>query len=189
MFRRGRLYRGHKVLPYCARCGTTLSSHEVAQGYKDVKDPSAYVALDLIAEKGTTTRRRILVWTTTPWTLVSNVALAVNPTLEYVELRKRKSETDETVILALSRIPAVLGDDFAGRWETVRSFRGSELVGRSVQAATRLGGVQGRQARGDHRRVLRVRRRRYRRRAHGAPRSVRTITRRDNGMDLRSCNP
>jgi len=52
MFRRGRLYRGHKVLPYCARCGTTLSSHEVAQGYKDVKDPSAYVALDLVEEKG-----------------------------------------------------------------------------------------------------------------------------------------
>jgi isoleucyl-tRNA synthetase len=129
MFRRGRLYRGHKVLPYCARCGTTLSSHEVAQGYKDVKDPSAYVALDLVEEKGAKTRRRILVWTTTPWTLVSNVALAVNPTLEYVELRKRKSETDETIILALSRTPAVLGDDFAGRWETVRSFRGSELVG------------------------------------------------------------
>jgi isoleucyl-tRNA synthetase len=129
MFRRGRLYRGHKVLPYCARCGTTLSSHEVAQGYKDVKDPSAYVALDLVEEKGTKTRRRILVWTTTPWTLVSNVALAVNPTLEYVELRKRKSEIDETIILALSRTPAVLGDDFAGRWETVRSFRGSELVG------------------------------------------------------------
>ncbi|HEX7595621.1 MAG TPA: isoleucine--tRNA ligase [Gemmatimonadaceae bacterium] len=129
MFRRGRLYRGHKVLPYCARCGTTLSSHEVAQGYKDVKDPSAYVALDLIAEKGAKTRRRILVWTTTPWTLVSNVALAVNPTLEYVELRKRKSETGETIILALSRTPGVLGDDFAGRWETVRSFRGSELVG------------------------------------------------------------
>ena len=129
MFRRGRLYRGHKVLPYCARCGTTLSSHEVAQGYKDVKDPSAYVALDLVEEKGAKTRRRILVWTTTPWTLISNVALAVNPTLEYVELRKRKSETDETIILALARTPAVLGDDFAGRWETVRSFRGSELVG------------------------------------------------------------
>ena len=129
MFRRGRLYRGHKVLPYCARCGTTLSSHEVAQGYKDVKDPSAYVALDLVEEKGAKTRRRILVWTTTPWTLISNVALAVNPTLEYVELRKRKSETDETIILALARTPAVLGDDFAGRWETVRSFRGTELVG------------------------------------------------------------
>jgi isoleucyl-tRNA synthetase len=130
MFRRGRLYRGHKVLPYCARCGTTLSSHEVAQGYKDVKDPSAYVALDLIDEKNAKTRRRIVVWTTTPWTLVSNVALAVNPALEYVELRKSKSETDETIILALARTPAVLGDDFAGRWETLRSFRGSDLVGK-----------------------------------------------------------
>ena len=130
MFRAGRLYRGHKVLPYCARCGTTLSSHEVAQGYKDVKDPSAYVALDLVEDKSAKTRRRILLWTTTPWTLVSNVALAVNPTLEYVELRKRKSETDETIILALARTPAVLGDDFAGRWETVGSFRGSDLVGK-----------------------------------------------------------
>ncbi|HEX9127904.1 MAG TPA: isoleucine--tRNA ligase [Gemmatimonadaceae bacterium] len=130
MFRAGRLYRGHKVLPYCARCGTTLSSHEVAQGYKDVKDPSAYVALDLVEDKGAKTRRRILLWTTTPWTLVSNVALAVNPTLEYVELRKRKSETGETIILALARTPAVLGDDFAGRWETVGSFRGSDLVGK-----------------------------------------------------------
>ena len=131
MFRRGRLYRGHKVLPYCARCGTTLSSHEVAQGYKDVKDPSAYVALDLVEEgaskKG---RRRILVWTTTPWTLVSNVALAVSPALEYVELRKKKSETEETIILALARVAAVLGDDFAARWETVNTFPGAELVGK-----------------------------------------------------------
>jgi isoleucyl-tRNA synthetase len=130
MFRRGRLYRGHKVLPYCARCGTTLSSHEVAQGYKDVKDPSAYVALDLVGDAASKTRRRILVWTTTPWTLVSNVALAVNPGLEYVELRKRKSEADETIIVAINRAAAVLGDDFADRWETVRSFRGSELVGK-----------------------------------------------------------
>ena len=130
MFRRGRLYRGHKVLPYCARCGTTLSSHEVAQGYKDVKDPSAYVALDLDEEKGGNARRRILVWTTTPWTLVSNVALAVNPGLEYVELRKRKSDAEDTIIVAINRAAAVLGDDFADRWETVRSFRGSELVGK-----------------------------------------------------------
>jgi isoleucyl-tRNA synthetase len=130
MFRRGRLYRGYKVLPYCARCGTTLSSHEVAQGYKDVKDPSAYVALDLVDEKSTAKRRRILVWTTTPWTLVSNVALAVNPELEYVELRKRKGGDDETIILAITRAAGVLGDDFADRWEVVRSFRGSELVGK-----------------------------------------------------------
>ena len=129
MFRRGRLYRGHKVLPYCARCGTTLSSHEVAQGYKDVKDPSAYVALDLAGEqtKGT---RRILVWTTTPWTLVSNVALAVRPALEYVELRKKKSESDETIILALDRLPAVLGEDYAARWQIVSTFPGTDLVGK-----------------------------------------------------------
>ena len=131
MFRRGRLYRGHKVLPYCARCGTTLSSHEVAQGYKDVKDPSAYVAIDLVGEKkGAIERRRILVWTTTPWTLVSNVALAVRPTLEYVELRKKKSDAKETIILASSRASAVLGDDYGGRWETLATFPGSELVGK-----------------------------------------------------------
>ena len=132
LFHRGRLYRGNKVLPYCARCGTTLSSHEVAQGYKDVKDPSAYVALDLLEDKTSKskTRRRILLWTTTPWTLVSNVAIAVRPTLEYLELRKKKSESDETIILALTRAPAVLGDDFAGRWDTVRTFAGAELVGK-----------------------------------------------------------
>ncbi len=130
LFRRGRLYRGHKVLPYCARCGTTLSSHEVAQGYKDIKDPSAYVALDLVDEKAAGTRRRTLVWTTTPWTLVSNVALAVRPTLEYVELRKKKSDSNETIILALTRAPAVLGEDYAGRWEAVATFSGSDLVGK-----------------------------------------------------------
>jgi len=130
LFRRGRLYRGHKVLPYCARCGTTLSSHEVAQGYKDLKDPSAYVALDLVDEKAAGTRRRILVWTTTPWTLVSNVALAVRPKLEYVELRKKKSDSAETIILARTRAPAVLGDDYGGRWETVATFSGSDLVGK-----------------------------------------------------------
>jgi isoleucyl-tRNA synthetase len=130
MFRRGRLYRGHKVLPYCARCGTTLSSHEVAQGYKDVKDPSAFVALDLVGHAGSKTRRRILVWTTTPWTLISNVALAVNPALEYVELRKKKGEADETVILAQSRAGSVLGDDYETRWDAVGTFRGTELVGK-----------------------------------------------------------
>lgn len=130
LFRRGRLYRGHKVLPYCARCGTTLSSHEVAQGYKDVKDPSAHVALDLGDKKAEGARRRILVWTTTPWTLVSNVALAVSPKLEYVELRRKKSDSNETIILALTRAPAVLGDDYSGRWDAVATFPGSELVGK-----------------------------------------------------------
>jgi isoleucyl-tRNA synthetase len=123
------LYRGHKILPYCSRCGTALSSMEVAQGYKDVKDPSVYIALDLESQGGK--RRRILVWTTTPWTLVSNVALAVHPGLEYVELRKKteSAENNETIILAASRAHAILGDDYADRWDTVSRFQGAELVG------------------------------------------------------------
>ena len=125
---RGLLYRGHKILPYCARCGTALSSHEVAQGYEDVKDPSVYVALDLVDDGGGEARRRILVWTTTPWTLVSNVALAVHPELEYVELRKRTG-ADWTIVLAGARAGAVLGDDYDDRWELVARRTGSELAG------------------------------------------------------------
>ena len=122
------LYRGHKILPYCARCGTALSSHEVAQGYRDVKDPSVYIALDLEA-RDDGKRRRILVWTTTPWTLVSNVALAVHPELEYVELAKRDGDGAESIILAASRAMAVLGDDYTDRWETVGRLDGAQLVG------------------------------------------------------------
>ena len=119
---KGLLTRGHKILPYCPRCGTTLSSHEVALGYQDVADPSVYVALELQS------RRRILVWTTTPWTLVSNVALAVHPELDYLEVKK-KTGTDWTIILAEARANAVLGEDFRDRWETVGRFPGSVLVG------------------------------------------------------------
>ncbi|MEO7965042.1 MAG: isoleucine--tRNA ligase [Gemmatimonadaceae bacterium] len=129
LFEKGLLYRGHKILPYCPRCGTALSSHEVAQGYEDVEDPSTYIALDLVDSSGTTSvRRRILVWTTTPWTLVSNVALAVHPDLEYVELRK-KTATDWTIILAAGRAMAVLGDDYTERWDVVGRLTGKELEG------------------------------------------------------------
>ncbi len=121
---RGLLYPGHKILPYCPRCETALSSHELALGYRDVQDPSIYVALDLI-DAG----RRILVWTTTPWTLVSNTALAVHPELEYVELRPRTGADRRTLILAEARVGAVLGPDHADAWETVRRMHGSELVG------------------------------------------------------------
>ncbi len=132
---KGMLFKGHKILPYCARCGTALSSHEVAQGYDDVEDPSVYVALDLLDANGQPTpgvRRRILVWTTTPWTLVSNTALAVHPELHYVELRKKNTEprdTAWTIILAEARVPAVLGGDWADRWEQVGAHYGSALVG------------------------------------------------------------
>src|SRR5688572_25187569 len=122
LFDKGFLVRGHKILPYCARCGTALSSHELAQGYEDVEDPSVYVALEVVgggkSEVGsknaplpTAHSPRILVWTTTPWTLVSNVALAVKPDLEYVEV-KRKGKNEATLILAEARVPAVFGGDW-----------------------------------------------------------------------------
>ena len=136
---KGLLSRGHKILPYCPRCGTTLSSHEVAQGYEDVDDPSVYLALDLGSVGGEVvedaidrpgrTSRRILVWTTTPWTLVSNAALAVNPELVYVELRKTDSTDTRTIILAETRAPAVLGADYAARWTRVGALLGARLVG------------------------------------------------------------
>jgi isoleucyl-tRNA synthetase len=137
LYQRGLLFRGHKILPYCPRCGTALSSHEVAQGYEDVEDPSIYIAVPLEEDgvngaaggEGSALQRRMLVWTTTPWTLVSNVALAVHPDLEYVELRKRKGG-DWTLILAVARAAAVLGEDYTDRWEIVRRLRGGELIGR-----------------------------------------------------------
>ncbi|MGQ0640322.1 MAG: isoleucine--tRNA ligase [Gemmatimonadaceae bacterium] len=131
LYDKGRLYRGHKILPYCARCGTSLSSHEVAQGYEDVEDPSIYVQLlveGLRSKVQGSDLRRLLVWTTTPWTLVSNVALAVHPDLEYVEVRKRKN-ADGTLILAEARLKAVLGEDYEDRWEAVTRLTGRELVG------------------------------------------------------------
>jgi isoleucyl-tRNA synthetase len=138
LFDRKLLYRGHKILPYCPRCGTALSSHELALGYKDVEDPSVFVALELVEAAALGTEggapapsgRRILVWTTTPWTLVSNSALAVHPDLEYVELVRRSDGKDmRTIILAESRLRAVLGEDYDARWEIVRRMRGADLVG------------------------------------------------------------
>ncbi|MCC6928527.1 MAG: isoleucine--tRNA ligase [Gemmatimonadaceae bacterium] len=134
LYEKGLLYRGHKILPYCARCGTALSSHEVAQGYEDVEDPSLFIAVDLREDEKTRGRedegrRRLLVWTTTPWTLVSNVALAVHPDLEYVELRK-KTGADWTIILAAARAMAVLGDDYTDRWDVVQRLTGRDLEGK-----------------------------------------------------------
>ncbi|HEY9230023.1 MAG TPA: class I tRNA ligase family protein, partial [Gemmatimonadaceae bacterium] len=145
LYDKGLLFRGHKILPYCPRCGTALSSHEVAQGYEEVEDPSVYIALTLREdgsgkrEEGTDARdaslhpsvgRRILVWTTTPWTLVSNAALAVHPDLDYVEvMRKEEGKDKRTLILAESRLRAVLGEDYDNRWDVIRHLRGSDLVG------------------------------------------------------------
>ncbi|HEX6939414.1 MAG TPA: isoleucine--tRNA ligase [Longimicrobiales bacterium] len=124
MDERGLLYRGHKSVPYCPRCGTALSSHEVAQGYEDVLDPSLYFLCPLAGPDGgeDPEGRAFLVWTTTPWTVPSNVALAVNPDLVYAEVEWN----GRRLILAEARVEAVFG---AGT-EILRRYRAEELVGR-----------------------------------------------------------
>jgi isoleucyl-tRNA synthetase len=127
----GRLYRGHKVVPYCPRCGTALSSHEVAQGYHDVVDPSAYVRFpvteippaDEIPEQPIQIGDRLLAWTTTPWTLISNAALAVGAEIEYVRVRPNGSE--ENLVLARDLVERVLGEDV----EILAHFPGAALAG------------------------------------------------------------
>jgi len=96
------LYRGYKSLPYCPRCGTALSSHEVAQGYEDVFDPSLYFLCELADDPS----RAFLVWTTTPWTVPSNVALALHPELAYAEVEHE----GRRLILAEARVEAVFGE-------------------------------------------------------------------------------
>jgi len=117
-----RLYEGHKVVPYCPRCGTALSSHEVALGYRDVEDPSIYVRFPLLGEDGGESGESLLVWTTTPWTLPGNVAVAVAPGVSYVRARVG----GETLIVAEPLVERVLGEGA----EIVERFPGSDLVGR-----------------------------------------------------------
>jgi isoleucyl-tRNA synthetase len=105
----GLLYEGHRVVPYCPRCGTALSSHEVALGYQDVEDPSVYVRLKVAQDGGPLQAGdELLIWTTTPWTLVSNAAVAVDPELTYV--RAKTGTLDAPVVLAEALVERVLGD-------------------------------------------------------------------------------
>jgi isoleucyl-tRNA synthetase len=125
-----RLYEGHKVVPYCPRCGTALSSHEVALGYKDVEDPSIYVRFPLLDENGEAAGESLLVWTTTPWTLPGNVAVAVAPDVTYVRARvEGGAGGSETVILAEPLVEKVLGEAV----EILEKFPGSQLVGRTYE--------------------------------------------------------
>lgn len=121
----GRLYEGHKVVPYCPRCGTALSSHEVALGYQDVEDPSIYVRFPLLGEDGNESGESLLVWTTTPWTLPGNVAVAVATDVTYVRARAG----EETLILAEPLVEKVLGEGA----EIIDRFPGASLVGRGYR--------------------------------------------------------
>ena len=117
IYEKGLLYKGHKIVPYCPRCGTALSSHEVAQGYKEVKETSATVRFRVPDEENT----YFLAWTTTPWTLPSNVSLCVNPDVTYAYVRV---DGKETLIMAKDLIGTVLeGHDT----EIVKEVLGKEL--------------------------------------------------------------
>jgi len=118
MWDKGLLFKGFKVVPYCSRCGTPLSDHEVAQGYEETEDPSVYVKFALRDEPGT----YLLVWTTTPWTLPGNVAVAVHPDVEYVLVKQGEDK------LILAR--ALLKDALKGDYTVLRSLSAWELVGK-----------------------------------------------------------
>ena len=126
MWKKGLLYEGHKVMPYCPRCGTALSSHEVAQGYKDVKDLTCIAKFKVKGKENT----YILAWTTTPWTLPSNLALCVNKTYTYAEIKVNAGTEEEpkyeNCILAKDLIDTVLKDK---EYELIKEFKGEELLG------------------------------------------------------------
>ncbi len=115
---KGLLYKGHKIVPYCPRCGTSLSSHEVAQGYKDVKETSCIAKFKVKGEEN----KFILAWTTTPWTLPSNVALCVSPKDTYVEI---KVENGEVYILAEALVSSVID----GEYDVLKKYVGNDLYG------------------------------------------------------------
>jgi len=116
VWQKGLLYQDYKVVPYCPRCGTSLSSHEVAQGYKTIKENSIYVKIPLKREKNT----YFLVWTTTPWTLPGNAAVALNPKFTYVKVKAG----DDCLILAKERM-----ENCGVEGKIIKEFKGKDLVG------------------------------------------------------------
>jgi len=121
---KGLLYKGHKVVPSCPRCGTALSSHEVAQGYKNVEEESIYVKFKL-KEKD---NEYILAWTTTPWTLPGNVALAVGEDIDYVKIKKKDEGVGDLVMFILAK--AKLEEIFGGQeYKIIEEIKGKDLIG------------------------------------------------------------
>jgi isoleucyl-tRNA synthetase len=116
------LYKGYKVVPYCPRCGTPLSDHEVALGYEDAVDPSVFVRMPLVDKPDTS----LLVWTTTPWTLPGNVAVAAHPDVDYVTVERDNNGSKEKLILAKALVEKVFGEDEV---KVVDTYKGKKLNG------------------------------------------------------------
>ena len=132
IWKKGLLYKGFKVVPYCPRCGTALSSHEVAQGYKEVSDVSATVRFKVVGREDT----YILAWTTTPWTLPSNVALCVNAHEDYCEFQL----DGQTYILAQALLHAVFGEK-THEGQVLKTMKGAELCGTAYEPLYRFEGI------------------------------------------------
>lgn len=120
------LFKGYKIVPYCPRCGTPLSDHEVALGYDDATDPSVFVRMPLVDKPDTS----LLVWTTTPWTLPANVAVAAHPEVDYVTIERDNDGTKEKLILAKNLVEKIFKDEEV---KVVDSFKGKKLKGVKYQ--------------------------------------------------------
>jgi isoleucyl-tRNA synthetase len=121
IFDKGFLYRKCKIMPYSAACSTVLSNFEAGMNYQDVNDPSIYISFPLISDPET----KLLAWTTTPWTLPSNLALAVNPKMEYNKIKTDK----DTLIVAAPRLKEVLKQLNVKKHEVIGKMKGSDLHG------------------------------------------------------------
>ena len=139
LWKKGLLYEGHKVMPYCPRCGTALSSHEVAQGYKDVKDLTCTAKFKIVGEE-----KYILAWTTTPWTLPSNLALCVNKAYDYCDVKVNVGTEEEpkyeVYVLAKELVPTVLKDR---EYEILKEYKGTELLGVKYEQLMPFAKVEG----------------------------------------------
>ena len=140
MWKKGLLYEGHKVMPYCPRCGTALSSHEVAQGYKDVKDLTCIAKFKVKGEEN----KYILAWTTTPWTLPSNLALCVNKAYTYADVKVNVGTEEESkyevYVLAKDLVETVLKDK---EYEVLKEYKGTELLGTKYEQLMPFAKVDG----------------------------------------------
>ena len=139
LWNKGLLFEGHKVMPYCPRCGTALSSHEVAQGYKDVKDLTCVAKFKVVGED-----KYILAWTTTPWTLPSNLALCVNKAYEYADCKVNVGTEEEpkyeVYVVAKELAPTVFKDM---EYEVLRTYKGEELLGTKYEQLMPFAKVEG----------------------------------------------